>query len=120
AEGAFWLNNKAQSAYLWKVPDAQRVSRFLRRRGLTDRFRGGFRIACPQFETILPQLAANTYAGGGDVLFTALPPATPLTVLACHHFDLHIATPDAALLQTIAGLATEQGLIAESLVLPEV
>ena len=122
SEGTFWLNNKALSAYLWKVPDAQRVARFLRQRGLTDRFQGGFVIQRPQFETTLPLLAANTYSGGSDVLFSALPSPSfscRVTVLFCHHFDLHIATPDASLLESVTTLAARKGLDADSLALPE-
>jgi hypothetical protein len=119
--GAFWLNNKAQAAYLWKVADAQRVSRFLRRRGLTDRFQGGFRIRREQFASILPVLAAHTYAGGADVLFAALaPPHLRLTALACHHFDIHFASPDSPLLDAITHLAAQHGLIAASLALPDI
>jgi hypothetical protein len=119
-EGTFWLNNRAQSAYLWKVPDAQKVRHFLRSRGLTDRFRGGFLVQRAQFGSILPRLAANTYAGGADVLFTALSPSLHrLTATACHHFDIHFATPDASLIPTIADLADRHDLLAETLALPE-
>ncbi len=119
-EGAFWLNNRAQSAYLWKVADAQRVARFLRARGLTDRFQGAFRVRREQFATTLPLLAAHTYAGGSDVQFAALDtPGCRLTVLACHHFDLHFTTPDASLLETIVCLAEQNRLAAESLALPD-
>jgi hypothetical protein len=119
-EGALWLNNKAQAAYLWKVPDAQQVALFLRRRGLTDRFQGGFCIRKAHFADSLPRLAANTYAGGSNVLFAALDtPACRLTVLACHHFDLHFASPDPVLLETIAQLAPSHRLMAETLVLPD-
>jgi hypothetical protein len=120
-EGAFWLNNKAQAAYLWKVDDARRVSRFLRRRGLTDRFRGGFRVRREQFAAVLPVLAAHTYAGGADVLFAALePPQRRLTALACHHYDIHFASPDRPLLDSIAHLAAQHGLTAETLALPDI
>jgi hypothetical protein len=120
AEGTFWLNNKNQAAYLWKVEDAQRVACFLRRRGLTDRFQGGFRVRAPRFDAVLPLLAANTFAGGGDVLFAALPPsACCLTILACHHFDLHITSPDARLRDCLAELAAQRGLVAETLALPD-
>lgn len=120
AEGAFWLNNKSLTAYLTKVADAQRVSAFLRRRGLTDRFQGGFRVMQAQFDTILPWLAANTYAGGGDVQFAALEPAScRLTALACHHFDIHFTTPDASLLLHIRELAEPHNLCVDTLALPE-
>lgn len=119
-EGALWLNNKSQAAYLHKVEDAQRVCRFLRRRGLTDRYQGGFRILHSQFHTAIPLLAANTYAGGADVLFVALVP-TPikLTALACHHFDIHLTALDPCLLEKASDLALSQGLAVEDLGLPE-
>lgn len=118
AEGTFWLNNKAQSAYLWRVLDAQRVSRFLCRRGLTNRFRGGFIVRPDAFHSVLPVLAANTFAGGGDVQFASLAPSLPLTVLACHHFDLHVATPDAALMERVSDLACRHDLALDSFALP--
>lgn len=119
-EGAFWLNNRAQSEYLHKVADAQQVTRFLRQRGLTDRFQGGFRIAQSRFEALIPRLAANTFVGGADVLFAALsPPSCRLTALSCHHFDLHFASPDEALLQIVADLAAAHHLAADTLPLLE-
>lgn len=119
-EGTFWLNNKAQANYLYQVPDAQRVSRFLRRRGLTDRFQGGFVIRADQFVPSLPWLAANTFSGGADVLFSVLAPSSlRLTALACHHFDIHFTSPTDPALSTIAELAAQHGLLAESLSLPE-
>jgi hypothetical protein len=117
-EGAFWLNNKSLSGYLWRVPDALRVSAFLRRRGLTDRFQGGFLIRQAQFHSTLPELAANTFSGGSDVLFAAIAPY-PLTVLACRHFDLHIASPDSDLIARISAVVPAQTLRAESIEIPD-
>ncbi|HZO92067.1 MAG TPA: hypothetical protein VFB38_27360 [Chthonomonadaceae bacterium] len=120
AEGTFWLNNKAQAAYLAKVADARYVCQFLRRRGLTDRFQGGFCVRRARFSAVLPVLAANTFAGGGDVLFAALSPVgRRLTILACHHYDLHFAAPDPAPLESIADLAAQHGLEPETLALPD-
>lgn len=120
SEGTFWLNNKAQAAYLARVPDALRVTRFLRMRGLNDRFRGGFRVERARFFVSLPWLAANTYAGGGDVQFVVLQPASiRLTALACHHFDIHFASPDSALIERLAALAAAENLLAEMLELPD-
>lgn len=119
-EGAFWLNNRSQTNYLHNVPDAQRTSAFLRSRGLTDRFRGGFCVHRDQFFETLPRLAANTFAGGADVLFTA--PHThgsPLTLLACHHFDLHLATPDPVLWSQVLHLTEADGLASDALTLPD-
>lgn len=119
-EGAFWLNNRSQATYLRRVPDARRVSAFLRRRGLTDRFRGGFCVRRDQFFDALPLLAANTFAGGADVLFTApFSRDRRLSLLACHHFDLHLATPDPALYASIAALIGERGLASDTLMLPD-
>lgn len=115
-DGAFWLNNKTQAAYLHRVADARAVSRFLRTRGLTDRFRGGFGVDRAQFLAILPVLAANTYAGGADVLFVALrPDCHPITALACHHFDLHFAAPSSASIAAVAALAERHGLQAQTI-----
>lgn len=119
ADGTFWLNNKAQAEYLRRVPDAERVTRFLRRRGLTNRFRGGFAVRADAYRTVLPVLAANTFAGGGDVLFASLAPDVPLTVLACHHFDLHVSTPNAALLSAVSTLACRHDLALDSFALPD-
>ncbi len=119
-EGALWLNNKSHAAYFDRVPDAQRVCAFLRRRCLTDRFRGGFCVQRAQFNATLPMLAANTFSGGADVLFAAVyNPSCLLTVLACHHFDLHISTPHADSLARIAGLTQEYDLMTEDLALPD-
>jgi hypothetical protein len=119
-EGTFWLNNKTMAAYFGEVADAVRVSRFLRQRGLTDKFRGGFLLSPLHFAATLPLLAAQPYAGGADVQFTALhPTGLRLTAVACHHFDIHFASPDAALLDRLAALAPP-ALTAESLALPEV
>ncbi len=118
-EGTFWLNNKSMADYFAEVPDAVRVCRFLRSRGLTDRFQGGFLLVPSQFSTTLPLLAAQTYSGGADVLFTVLKPSIRLTAVACHHFDIHFASPDAALVQRIAAL-TPPSLTAETLAFPEI
>lgn len=118
-EGTFWLNNKSLAAYFSAVPDAMRVCRFLRARGLTDKFRGGFLLSPAQFSVALPVLASQTYAGGADVQFTVLQPAgLRLTALACHHFDIHFAGPDAGLLAYLAA-RTPAHLTAETLVFPE-
>ncbi|MCS6776190.1 MAG: hypothetical protein RMJ43_01435 [Chloroherpetonaceae bacterium] len=116
--GALWLNNRAQREYLADVPDAQRVSRFLRRRGLTDRFQGGFLIPASDFRRTLPMLAAQAFSGGSDVLFAAFPPA--FSVLACRQFDLHFTAPEAACLARIVDLAQQHGLRAEMLQLPDI
>ncbi len=119
ADGTFWLNNKTQAAYLDRVADARAVTRYLRQRGLTDRFQGGFCVTLARFDDILPRLAANTFAGGGDVEFAALGSRVRLTALACHHFDLHFAAPDPALLDAIAALAEQNALEADALALLE-
>ena len=118
-EGAFWLNNKAQAQHLHDVADAQRVAEFLRGRGLTDRFQGGFRIAAPQFASIIPRLAAQTYAGGADVLFVSLDRRCPLMAVACHHFDIHFSAPDAAAIASLARLAEFHNLLPDTLALPD-
>lgn len=119
-EGAFWLNNRAQSAYLHQVPDAEKVSLFLRRRGLTDRFQGGFQVQASQLGTVLPSLAANTYAGGTDVLFSVLRPSSlRLTALSCHHFDIHFSSPTESVIAAIAEMAEPEGLEAVQLSLPD-
>lgn len=117
-EGALWLNNHSQKEYLSDVADAQRVSLFLRRRGLTNRFRGGFLVRSSDFTKVLPILAAQTFSGGSNVLFAALSPA--FTVLSCHHFDLHFTSPDTSLLSSITDLARQHGLVADTLMLPEI
>lgn len=120
AEGSFWLNNRAQSRYLRDVPDAQAVARFLRQRGLTDRFRGGFRVARPQFSAVLPRLAANTYAGGAAVRFATLhAPNCRFTALACPHYDIHLTTLQPCWLDLAADLARQRGLEVERLELPD-
>jgi hypothetical protein len=119
SEGTFWLNNKSLAAYFARVPDAMRVCRFLRARGLTDKFRGGFLLSPAHFADTLPLLAAQTYAGGADVQFTVVQPAgLHLTAVACHHFDIHFASPNAKLLQRVATSAPAH-LTAETLSLPE-
>ncbi len=119
-EGTFWLNNKSLADYFGRVPDAMRICRFLRARGLTDKFRGGFLLTPDQFAVFVPILAAQPYAGGADVQFTALQP-TPLhlTAIACHHFDIHFASPDPRLLERVAALAPA-ALTAETLTLLEI
>lgn len=120
-EGTFWLNNKAQLDYLKRVPDAVRVGHWLRRRGLTDRFQGGFLLRPCEFAEALPQLAANAYAGGSDVHFTVIAPrALPLTAVACHHFDIHFASPNAMVMRQVQEFAEAQGLAIESLAEPEI
>ena len=118
-EGAFWLNNKAQSQHLHDVKDAQAVAKFLRGRGLTNRFQGGFRIESPRFVSAIPRLAAQTYAGGADVLFVSLDRRRLLTAVACHHFDIHFSTPDSAVISTLARLAASHDLLPDSLALPD-
>ena len=119
-EGTFWLNNKSLAAYFAPVPDAMRVCRFLRARGLTDKFQGGFLLSPIDFAVSLPVLAAQTYAGGADVQFTVIRPGSvQLTAVACHHFDIHFAGPDSRLLDRVAALAPEH-LVAETLAFPEV
>ena len=117
--GAFWLNNKAQAQHLHDVQDAQRVAQFLRGRGLTNRFQGGFRIASPRFASLIPRLAAQTYAGGADVLFVSLDSRCPLTAVACHHFDIHFSAPDAAVVAALARLAESHDLLPDALALPD-
>jgi hypothetical protein len=118
-EGTFWLNNKSLAAYFGKVPDAMRVCRFLRARGLTDKFRGGFLLSPIDFAVNLPLLAAQTYAGGADVQFTLLQPEDlRLTAVACHHFDIHFSSPDPTIIERITALAPAS-LTAETLALPE-
>jgi len=107
--GSYWLNNRGYAAYLARVPDAQRVHRFLRRVGLTDRFRGGFLIRPYEYESHLPQLAAQAFCGGPDVFFVAH--NVPLLAMACHEFDVHIETRDAGLLDRARALAESRGLI---------
>ena len=118
-DGAFWLNNKAQSQHLHDVADAQTVAKFLRSRGLTNRFQGGFRIEAPQFAAVIPRLAAQTYAGGADVLFVSLDRRCPLTALACHHFDIHFSAPDPAAIAALARLAESRDLLPDTLSLPD-
>jgi len=119
-EGTFWLNNKSLAAYFANVPDAMRVCRFLRARGLTDKFRGGFLLSPIDFAFTLPLLASQTYAGGADVQFTVLPTkGLKLTAVACHHFDIHFAGPDPATIVRLIDL-TPSTLTAETLTLPEV
>jgi hypothetical protein len=119
-EGTFWLNNKSLAAYFAKVPDAMRVCKFLRDLGLTDKFRGGFLLSPSDFALSLPLLASQTYAGGADVQFTVVQPlGLRLTAVACHHFDIHFATPDPALIVRLIDLAPD-ALTAETLTLPEV
>ncbi len=118
-EGAFWLNNKAQAQHLHNVADAQAVAKFLRGRGLTNRFQGGFRIEAPQFPADIPRLAAQTYAGGADVLLVSLDRRRPLTAVACHHFDIHFSSPDPAVISAIARLAESHSLLPDTLALPE-
>jgi hypothetical protein len=119
-EGTFWLNNKSMAAYFAAVPDAMRVCKFLRARGLTDKFRGGFLLSPAHFAVTLPLLAAQTYAGGADVQFTVVAPALiRLTATACHHFDIHFAGPDSGLLNSLAAMAPAH-LTAESLALPDI
>lgn len=119
-EGTFWLNNKSLAAYFANVPDAMRVCRFLRARGLTDKFRGGFLLSTIDFAATLPLLAAQTYAGGADVQFTVLQPnGLKLTGVACHHFDIHFASPDPSTIVRLIDL-TPPSLVAETLTLPEV
>jgi hypothetical protein len=116
-DGALWLNSRAQSRYLEDVPDARYVAHFLRRRGLTDRFRGGFVVPAADFEATLPVLAAQTFSGGSNVLFASLSALLPLTVLSCHHFDLHLTSPNADLISHLSTLAAERGLQPETLAL---
>ncbi len=119
-EGTFWLNNKSLATYFGQVSDAMRVCRFLRARGLTDKFRGGFLLSPAHFAVSLPLLAAQTYAGGADVQFTVIQPAgLRLTAVACHHFDIHFAAPDPALIARISALAPAS-LTAETLDLAEI
>ena len=117
-EGNVWLNNKAQSGYLHRVPDAQTLAKFLRSRGLTNRFQGGFCIAPSQF-SVLPVLAAQPFVGGADVLFASLLPLCRLTALSCHHFDVHFTAPDSDSITRIAALAENSGLCPETLALPD-
>lgn len=118
-EGTFWLNNKTLATYFAPVPDAMRVCKFLRARGLTDKFRGGFLLTPTQFALSLPQIAAQPYTGGANVQFTVLQPESlRLTAVACHHFDIHFASPDPALMTRIAAL-TPPTLTADTLGLPD-
>ncbi len=118
-EGTFWLNNKSLAAYFARVPDAMRVCRFLRARGLTDKFRGGFLLSPSDFAVSLPLLAAQTYAGGADVQFSIVHPnGLRLTAVACHHFDIHFATPHPVLIERLSAL-TPPTLTAETLALTE-
>ena len=117
-EGNVWLNNKAQADYLHRVSDAQIVAKFLRSRGLTNRFQGGFCIAPSQF-SVLPVLAAQPFVGGADVLFASLLSSCRLTALSCHHFDIHFTSPDPESMTRIAALAEQSGLCPETLALPD-
>lgn len=120
SEGTFWLNNKSLAAYFAPVPDALRVCRFLRARGLTDKFRGGFLLSPSEFADSLPQLAMQTYAGGADVQFTIVRPSgLYLTAVACHHFDIHFSSPDPAVIARLISL-TPPTLLAETLSIPEI
>lgn len=106
--GSYWLNNRGYAAYLARIPDAQRVHRFLRRVGLTDRFRGGFLIRPHEYASHLPLLTAQAFCGGPDVYFVARD--VPLIVMACREFDIHLETREAHLLQQARALAESQGL----------
>lgn len=106
--GTYWLNNRGYAAYLARVPDAQRVHRFLRGVGLTDRFRGGFVIRPHEYASHLPMLAAQAFCGGPDVFFAAR--NAPLLVMACHEFDVHVETRDADLLARVRHLADARSL----------
>jgi hypothetical protein len=108
APESYWLNNRGYAAYLAKVSDARRAHAFLRRVGLTDRFRGGFRIRPFEYDSHLPALAAQPFCGGPDVMFASADP--PLLILACHEFDVHVEARQRALASRIAGLADEAGL----------
>jgi hypothetical protein len=103
--GAYWLNNRGYADYLRRVPDAQRVNHFLRRVGLTDRFRGGFLIQQREFATVVPMLASQAFCGAPDVLFAAVD--RPLTALACREFDVHVEARDETLIAAAQALACE-------------
>ena len=117
--GAFWLNNKGLSLYLRNVAGARTVSTFLRSRGLTDRFQGGFLVRSSDFTRVVPVLAAGAFCGASNVLFTSLSLEITLTVLACQHFDLHVAGYQTALLDRIADLAQTAHLSVLRLAVPD-
>ena len=117
--GALWLNNKAQAAHLQQAPDAQKVAKFLRGRGLTNRFQGGFRVLAPRFAAVIPLLCAHAYTGGADVLFVSLDPRFVLTALASRYFDLHFSACDSALIAALSQLAEDRALQPGSLFLPD-
>jgi hypothetical protein len=108
APESYWLNNRGYAAYLSRVADARRVHLFLRRAGLTDRFRGGFRIQPFEYDSHLPALAAQPFCGGPDVMFASAAP--PLLILACHEFDLHVEARREALANGVAEIAADAGL----------
>ena len=112
-EGAYWLHNKGLADYLRRVPDSERITRLLRRVGLTDRFQGGFLIGKHEFESVAPTLASQPFCGGPDVYFAAVP--GPVLITACHEFDLHLETPSDELFAQLQDLTRGEGLEARGL-----
>jgi len=92
--GSYWLNNRHYAAYLRNIADAQITNRYLRGVGLTDKFRGGFRVGVGEFDFWVPRLACQAFCGGPDVAFIS--PSGDLVVVACHEQDVHVETTEHA------------------------